>query len=158
MQVFEDRGQLGDKWREIRAGRQSVVFTNGCFDILHAGHVSYLEEARRLGDFLVLGLNSDDSIKRLKGPKRPIVPFADRAAVLAGLRSVDMVIGFNEDTPYQLIQQIQPNILVKGGDWKPEQIVGSDIVQKAGGTVRSLSFKPGSSTTDIISVVLERYT
>lgn len=134
-----------------------MVFTNGCFDILHAGHVLYLEEARSLGDFLVLGLNGDASVGRLKGPTRPIVPFADRATVLSGLRAVDLVIGFEEDTPYNLIAAIEPDLLVKGGDWSPEQIVGSDLVLAAGGEVRSLSFKPGSSTTNIVERVLERH-
>ena len=138
-------------------GEEKIVFTNGCFDILHAGHVAYLEEARNLGDGLVLGLNSDASIGRLKGPNRPVVPFQDRAAVLAGLRSVDVIIGFEEDTPLRLIEALTPDILVKGGDWQPHEIVGSEWVLSHGGQVRSLQFKPGSSTTNIVETILARY-
>jgi len=149
-----------EEWQARKGQRHlkgEVVFTNGCFDILHAGHVAYLEEARSLGDCLVLGLNSDASIGRIKGPQRPIVPFRDRARVLAGLRSIDVVIGFEEDTPLQLIEAVSPNILVKGGDWQPHEIVGSEWVLSKGGQVRSLQFKPGSSTTNIVETILARY-
>jgi D-beta-D-heptose 7-phosphate kinase/D-beta-D-heptose 1-phosphate adenosyltransferase len=155
--IFANRDSLRETWREIRPKSGRVVFTNGCFDILHAGHVAYLEEARALGDFLVLGLNSDASISRLKGPKRPINNFADRALVLAGLRTIDLVVGFEEDTPYDLIAAVEPDLLVKGGDWRPDQIVGSDLVLARGGEVRSLSFKEGNSTTSIVDTVVERY-
>lgn len=128
-----------------------IVFTNGCFDILHAGHVLYLEEAASLGDILVLGLNSDASITRLKGPQRPVNHQWQRSVVLAALSSVSFVIVFDEDTPYELIKNIQPDVLVKGGDWQPEQIVGADIVLQRGGIVRSLQFTEGESTTNIIN-------
>jgi len=131
-----------------------VVFTNGCFDILHSGHVLYLNEARQLGTFLIVGLNSNSSVKRLKGHKRPINPEVDRAIVLAGLASVDAVVIFDEETPYELIAQIQPDVLVKGGDWDVSQIVGYDIVMKKKGVVRSLMFKEGMSTTSIIDKIL----
>jgi len=136
---------------------KKVVFTNGCFDLLHAGHVTYLKEARALGDFLILGLNSDSSIKRLKGQLRPIVSEMDRALVLSELKSVDAVILFEDDTPYELIRALEPDVLVKGGDWKPEQIVGSDIVLNKGGIVTSLSFLKDHSTTDLIDVIRARY-
>lgn len=155
--IYRDRSALVPDWPKLRPQSGKVVFTNGCFDILHAGHVQYLEEARALGDFLLLGLNSDASISRLKGPKRPINSFADRALVLAGLRAIDLVVGFEEDTPYELIKAVAPDLLVKGGDWRPDQIVGSDLVLAAGGEVRSLSFKEGSSTTSIVDTVVERY-
>ena len=129
---------------------QKVVFTNGCFDILHSGHVLYLEEAKSLGDILVVGLNSDESVRRLKGNERPINSEHERAIVLSGLSFVDYVIVFNEDTPYELIKTIQPDILVKGGDWAVESIVGYDIVLRKGGVVKSLLFKEGVSTTSII--------
>jgi rfaE bifunctional protein nucleotidyltransferase chain/domain len=132
---------------------QKIVFTNGCFDILHSGHVIYLSEARALGDLLILGLNSDSSVKRLKGPDRPINCENDRSIVLSALSSVDFVILFDTDTPFELIEQIIPDILVKGGDWTVDQIVGSDIVLKNGGEVRSLSFVEGKSTTNIISKI-----
>ncbi|MDC1173853.1 D-glycero-beta-D-manno-heptose 1-phosphate adenylyltransferase [Bacteriovoracaceae bacterium] len=139
-----------EKFLEASKGK-TIVFTNGCFDILHSGHVQYLNEARALGDILVVGLNSDSSVKRLKGPERPINKELDRKFVLENLRSVSKVFIFDEDTPYELIKSISPNILVKGGDWKPDQIVGSDLVLKAGGEVKSLTFKDGYSTTNIIS-------
>lgn len=127
-----------------------IVFTNGCFDILHRGHVAYLNEARKKGDHLIIGLNSDESIRRLKGDGRPVNNQEDRKYILEGLRSVDEVLLFEEDTPYELIKKINPDILVKGGDWKVESIVGSDIVLKNGGRVESLSFIGGYSTTSII--------
>lgn len=129
-----------------------IVFTNGCFDLLHVGHIRYLQEAKSLGDFLFVGLNSDASVRRLKGPERPIQCQDDRAEILLALRCVDWVAIFDEDTPLELIQQVKPQILVKGGDWKPEQIVGSDFVLKNGGEVRSLGFSEGRSTTKIIEV------
>jgi D-beta-D-heptose 7-phosphate kinase/D-beta-D-heptose 1-phosphate adenosyltransferase len=130
---------------------QTTVFTNGCFDILHSGHVLYLEEAKALGDILIVGLNSDESVRRLKGEARPINSQDDRAIVLAGLASVDYVIIFEEDTPYNLIKAIQPDILVKGGDWQVKDIVGHDIVLNKGGIVKSLSFIEGKSTTHTLS-------
>jgi len=135
---------------------QKIVFTNGCFDILHAGHVLYLQEAKALGDILIVGLNSDNSVKRLKGDSRPINNEKDRAIVLSGLASVDYVIIFEEDTPYNLIAQIQPDVLVKGGDWAPESIIGYDIVMKKGGEVRSLVFVEGKSTTEIIEKITHK--
>lgn len=140
-------------WQEIpviKAAGRSIVFTNGCFDIIHAGHVQYLEQAKQLGEILVVGLNSDASVKRLKGSPRPINSEEDRALVLSALQSVDYVIIFEEDTPYELIEAIQPDVLVKGGDWKEADIVGSDIVKAKGGRVISLPFREGLSTTNII--------
>ncbi len=134
-----------------------VVFTNGCFDLLHAGHVAYLQEAASLGDYLVVGLNSDASIKRLKGDLRPIVPENERKLVLQALACVDKVVIFAEDTPLQLIQKIKPDVLVKGGDWAPEQIVGSEFVLARGGQVRSLRFVEGLSSTNIIEKILQVY-
>jgi D-beta-D-heptose 7-phosphate kinase/D-beta-D-heptose 1-phosphate adenosyltransferase len=134
---------------EWRLQGEKIVFTNGCFDLLHIGHVLYLEEAKALGSKLVVGMNSDASVRRLKGKNRPIKDTYDRAHVLAALSSVDMVIVFEEDNPATLIAQIIPDVLVKGGDWQPFQIVGSDTVLTAGGIVRSLSFVEGYSTTQI---------
>lgn len=129
---------------------KKVVFTNGCFDILHSGHVAYLNEAKAQGDFLIVGLNSDESVKRLKGPERPINKELDRKYVLENLKSVDCVQIFEEDTPLEIIKKINPNLLVKGGDWKIEQIVGSEFVLSNGGEVKSLTFKDGYSTSKII--------
>lgn len=133
---------------------KKIVFTNGCFDILHAGHVTYLNEARSLGDLLIIGLNSDASITRLKGETRPILSEAERKFILENLKAVDFVEIFNNDTPLELIKVVQPNILVKGGDWKIDQIVGSDIVLESGGEVKSLSFVEGMSTTNVIEKIL----
>ncbi len=129
---------------------KKIVFTNGCFDLLHIGHVRYLQQAKSLGDCLVVGLNSDDSVKRLKGPTRPIQNENDRAEILAALSCVNFTILFTEDTPLNLIKKVKPQILVKGGDWKIEQIVGSDFVLAQGGEVKSLQFVEGKSTTKII--------
>lgn len=142
-------------FEKIKEGKK-VVFTNGCFDILHRGHISYLNEAKSLGDILVIGLNSDKSVKRLKGENRPINNELDRTFMLENLKSVDYVFVFEEDTPYELIKKIQPNILVKGGDWKPEQIVGHDIVSSLGGKTLSLNFEDGYSTTKLIQKVQGR--
>jgi len=133
-----------------------IVFTNGCFDILHAGHVAYLAQARSLGDCLILGLNADGSVARLKGPARPVNGQLSRAAVLAGLESIDYISIFEEDTPYNLIARVKPDILVKGGDWKVRDIVGADIVEASGGRVLSLPFKDGHSTTAIIERLKEK--
>ncbi|EQC44858.1 bifunctional protein RfaE, domain II [Bacteriovorax sp. BSW11_IV] len=132
---------------------KKVVFTNGCFDILHSGHVLYLNEAKKQGDVLFLGLNSDNSVRRLKGENRPINKEEDRKYVLENLKAVDFVEIFEEDTPYNLINDVQPDVLVKGGDWAVESIVGHDIVLAKGGEVKSLIFKDGYSTSGIIKSV-----
>jgi len=136
--------------KNLRKQNKKIVFTNGCFDIIHAGHVQYLQEAKALGDILIIGLNSDASVKRLKGAERPVNNQNDRAIVLSALKSVDYIVVFDEDTPYDLIKQIKPDILVKGGDWPENKIVGHDIVKANGGIVKSLSFRPGNSSTSII--------
>lgn len=133
-----------------------IVFTNGCFDILHVGHTRYLRDARALGDVLVVGINADASVKRLKGPERPIQNEDDRAEILASLASVDFVVRFDEDTPLALIEAIAPDVLVKGGDWPVEKIVGSNFVLARGGDVRSLPFHPGKSTTSLIERIDQR--
>lgn len=136
--------------KKYKAQNKKIVFTNGCFDLLHIGHVRYLKAAAELGDVLIVGINTDSSIKRLKGPSRPIQNENDRAEILASLESVTHTILFSEDTPLNLISSILPNVLVKGGDWKPDQIVGSDVVLKNGGEVKSLLFIDGKSTTSLI--------
>ncbi len=142
-----------EKFSKDRKGKK-VVFTNGCFDILHRGHISYLNEAKSLGDLLVIGINTDKSVKRLKGEDRPVNNEDDRAFMLNNLKAVDYVFFFEEnDNPYTLIQEIQPDILVKGGDWKVEDIVGHDIVTAKGGEVKSLRFENGYSTTGLINKV-----
>ena len=130
---------------------QKIVFTNGCFDILHIGHARYLYRARELGDFLIVAVNSDRSVKAIKGPERPIINENERAEMLAALGCVDMTVIFDEDTPYEVIKLLVPDVLVKGGDWKEVDIVGADIVREAGGDVKSIAFVEGSSTTNIIN-------
>lgn len=140
----------------LRRQGKRIVFTNGCFDLIHPGHVRYLRAAKRLGDVLVVGLNSDASVRRLKGPGRPLVPQRDRCEVMAALEMVDYVTVFGEDTPYELIKQVQPDVLVKGGDWRPEDIVGADIVRARGGVVRSLRFTRGYSTTRLVERIVRK--
>jgi rfaE bifunctional protein nucleotidyltransferase chain/domain len=146
---------------ELRAGfretGKKLVFTNGCFDILHIGHVRYLRQVRSLGDALVVGVNSDRSVREIKGEPRPIVPELERAEVLAALSSVDFVFIFDDVTPKRVIDAIVPDVLVKGADWGLSEIVGRDTVEKAGGLVLNVPLVEGSSTTEIIRKVLERF-
>ena len=137
--------------KEASAQGKKIVFTNGCFDILHAGHVKYLAEAKKLGDLLIVGLNSDSSVGRLKGPERPVNHEEDRAVVLSALKSVDYVTVFSEETPLELIRLLQPDVLVKGGDYTIDRIVGADLVQAKGGDVVTIPFVEGKSTTNILN-------
>jgi rfaE bifunctional protein nucleotidyltransferase chain/domain len=141
---------------EIRTGGGKIVFTNGVFDLLHPGHVRYLQAARRLGDALVVGLNSDRSVRANKGPERPITPEAERAEVVMALECVDAVAIFDEETPAEIIKRIQPDVLVKGADWGPDNIVGRDMVEARGGVVVRMELAPGYSTTDLIRRVTSR--
>lgn len=136
---------------ELQQNGRKIVFTNGCFDILHSGHVTYLNESKKQGDYLVVGLNSDNSVKRLKGESRPINNENDRAIVLTGLKSVDFVCIFDEETPKDMIEAISPNVLTKGGDYIIENIVGADFVINKGGKVVVINFVEGKSTTNIIN-------
>ena len=146
------------RWREeMREQNRIVVFTNGCFDILHAGHVALLETARSFGDALVVGMNSDESVQRLKGVNRPVVGQQDRATVLAALRSVDKVVVFEQDTPFELIETLLPDVLVKGGDWTPDNVVGRDVVEANGGRVEIVPLVENRSTTNVIDEVIKRY-
>ncbi|MCX6145497.1 MAG: D-glycero-beta-D-manno-heptose 1-phosphate adenylyltransferase [Ignavibacteriales bacterium] len=149
------RNNLIEIRQQLRKTGKSVVFTNGCFDILHRGHVDYLSKARALGDILIVGVNTDASVKRLKGANRPIVQEDDRAAVLAALAVVDYVCLFDEETPYELIRALVPDILVKGADWSVGDIVGKDIVEAAGGAVHTIEFLPNRSTTNIIQKIVQ---
>jgi rfaE bifunctional protein nucleotidyltransferase chain/domain len=145
-----DSEQLKAALQTYRKENKKIVFTNGCFDLLHIGHVRYLEQAKSLGDILIVGINTDASVQVLKGPTRPIQNENDRAEILASLKSVDHTVLFGEQTPLNLIKEIKPDLLVKGGDWKIDQIVGSDFVLSHGGQVQSLQFITGKSTTSII--------
>ncbi len=137
----------------LRAEAKRIVFTNGVFDILHAGHVMYLDQARAMGDVLVLGLNADESVRRLKGPERPVNTEADRAVVVAALRSVDHVVIFGDDTPLAIIETLLPDVLVKGGDYTRDTIVGADVVESNGGTVCTIPLLEGRSTSSVINRV-----
>lgn len=141
----------------LRKKGKKVVFTNGCFDILHVGHVRYLKEAKGYGGILIVAVNSDSSVKTIKGAKRPIVSQSERAEVVAALEMVDYVTMFDEDTPYNVIKKLQPDVLIKGGDWTTDKIVGRDIVEARGGKVIAIPFIEGASTTGIVERVLERY-
>lgn len=155
--------KTGDKIKDLEHAKEQVqqwktqgkkiAFTNGCFDLLHLGHVDYLEKARALGDKLILGLNSDSSVSRFKGQNRPIQNQNSRARVLAALQFVDLVVFFNEDTPLNLITEIQPDILVKGSDYLAENIVGADVVKRNGGVVKTIDFIPGYSTSKIVEKI-----
>jgi D-beta-D-heptose 7-phosphate kinase/D-beta-D-heptose 1-phosphate adenosyltransferase len=144
-----------DLLAELRSLRKNnkIVFTNGCFDLLHVGHIRYLAEAKSLGDILIVGMNTDASVRRLKGEERPLQQEEDRAEILAALGAVDFVCLFDEETPKELIEAVHPNVLVKGGDWRPDQIVGSDFVLSNGGIVKSLSFVDGRSTSALVEKI-----
>ncbi|MGA9769059.1 MAG: D-glycero-beta-D-manno-heptose 1-phosphate adenylyltransferase [Blastocatellia bacterium] len=150
MSKILDKSSLIEERERLRIEGKLLVFTNGCFDLLHPGHVRYLSAARALGDALVVALNSDCSVRALKGAGRPILNEAERAEVMAALEAVDYVIIFDEETPRELISDLLPDVLVKGGDWAVDQIVGREEVERAGGKILSLPFVEGSSTTDII--------
>lgn len=137
----------------LRRDSKKVVFTNGCFDILHRGHIEYLHSAKAMGDVLVVGVNTDASVRILKGPNRPVVAEEDRALVLAALADVDFVTLFAEETPIELIRAIVPDVLVKGADWKVDEVVGKEVVEAAGGVVKTISYIPNQSTTGILAKI-----
>jgi len=141
----------------LKTKGKRVVFTNGCFDLLHIGHVRYLEKAKALGDVLVVGVNSDSSVRKLKGRRRPIQPEQDRAEILSALGCVDYVALFNEIDPLKLITALKPDVLVKGGDWTKEQTVGKEVVERSGGEVVILPFVKGASTSNLIETILKKY-
>jgi D-glycero-beta-D-manno-heptose 1-phosphate adenylyltransferase len=157
MKKIYDSDALKDRINELHRRESRIVFTNGCFDILHAGHVRYLSQARSYGEILVVGLNSDKSIKMIKGEKRPIIPEMQRAEVLAGLWCVDYVTFFHEPDPLILIEKLQPDILIKGADWAEDEIIGGKFVSALGGKVIRIQVVPGISTSDIIRKILKTY-
>lgn len=142
--------------KRIKNEGKRAVFTNGCFDILHRGHVEYLRKAKALGDILMVGVNTDSSVRRIKGPNRPVVEEDDRSYVLAALAAVDYVVLFDEDTPYELIRALVPDILVKGADWPVENVVGKDIVEAAGGSVQTIDLLPDRSTSGLLDRIRKR--
>ena len=156
-QKIRERKTLLRIIKDLKAKGKRIVFTNGCFDLLHIGHIRYLEEARALGDFLVVGVNSDSSVRKLKGPQRPVLPEEERAEILSGLGCVDYITLFDEIDPLQLITSLHPHILVKGGDWTKEQTVGKEVVERSGGEVVIIPFVKGASTSNLIKTILGRY-
>ena len=148
--IIEDRELLKSIVEELKRQNLKIVFTNGCFDIIHRGHIEYLNKAKKLGDVLIVGLNSDESVKRLKGPTRPINSAEDRAYLLAALEAVDFVVPFEDDTPYELIKMIKPDTLVKGGDYKGKEVVGAQF----SGELKLVEFVDGKSTTKTIQKIL----
>jgi D-beta-D-heptose 7-phosphate kinase/D-beta-D-heptose 1-phosphate adenosyltransferase len=151
--MIVDFNEIEKICNSLREQNKKIVFTNGCFDILHRGHIEYLTKAKEFGDVLIVGLNSDTSVKRLKGKDRPINSESDRARILDALKPVDYVVIFEEDTPLRLIQMVKPDVLVKGGDYKVEEIVGSEFVMSYGGKVEIIPFVEGKSTTKIIQKI-----
>ena len=158
MEKILSREKLKKEIDRLKAGGKKIVFTNGCFDILHVGHTRYLKEARKLGDVLVVALNSDASVRAIKGEKRPLVPEAERAEVLASLGAVDYVTIFHEETPLKVITLFQPDIIVKGGDWAEGKVVGRDAVRAWGGRVEIVPEIKGASTTNIVEKIRKNYT
>ena len=154
LRSLEEIKSIRNKFRDEK---KKVVFTNGCFDLIHAGHVDYLTKARELGDILLVGLNSDSSVRRIKGDKRPILQEEERAFIISSLKPVDYVVFFDEDTPAELIAEIIPDILVKGADWSIENIVGRDVVEANGGEVKTIRFVNNQSTSKIIKSILDKY-
>jgi len=152
--MIVQRKRLSSIVKKLKKSNKKIVFTNGCFDILHRGHIEYLKKAKKLGDILIIGLNSDISVRKIKGRLRPINKENDRAKVLDSLKYVDYVVTFNEKTPLNLIKKIKPDILVKGGDWKEKDVAGAGFVKKNNGIVKIIKFKKGYSTTGIINKIL----
>ena len=151
------RIEMAEVRKQLKNENKKVVFTNGCFDILHAGHVDYLAKAKATGDVLIVALNSDKSVRNIKGEKRPIVNEKERAFIMANLKPVDFVTFFDEDTPAEIINELIPDVLVKGADWDINKIIGKDTVESNGGEVKTIEFVNFQSTTNIIQTVLERY-
>lgn len=152
-----DRAEILKIRKELKGQNKKVVFTNGCFDILHPGHVDYLNEAKNCGDILIVALNSDESVTRIKGTNRPILKLEERAYIIGNLKAVDYVTYFEEGTPHEIITELIPDYLVKGEDWDIDKIVGREIVEQNGGKVKRIKFVSNRSTTDIINTIIERY-
>ncbi len=158
METIKTRSEIIEIRNKLRKQKRKVVFTNGCFDLIHSGHIDYLTKAKKLGDVLIVGINSDSSVRRIKGENRPIIAENERCIILSNLKPVDFVTLFDEDTPMELIEELKPDILVKGSDWKINEIVGREVVEKSGGSVKTIDFVSDQSTSKIINSILKRYT
>lgn len=157
MKSYLEREEILKIRNEFKKQNKKVVFTNGCFDILHPGHVDYLNKAKECGDVLIVALNSDDSVTRIKGKNRPVLSLEERSFIIGNLKAVDYVTYFEEDTPENIISELIPDFLVKGEDWNIDNIVGKDIVEANGGEVKTIKFITNRSTTDIINIIVERF-
>jgi rfaE bifunctional protein nucleotidyltransferase chain/domain len=157
MNNIKTRKEISELRKKFKEEKKKVVFTNGCFDLIHSGHVDYLVKAKALGDILILALNTDNSIKRIKGNKRPILNQKERSFIVANLKPVDYVTFFEEDTPAEIINELIPDILVKGEDWAIDKIVGREVVEKNGGEVRTINFVNDQSTSKIIQSIIDKY-
>jgi rfaE bifunctional protein nucleotidyltransferase chain/domain len=157
MNNIKTRKEISELRKKFKEEKKKVVFTNGCFDLIHSGHVDYLVKAKALGDILILALNTDNSIKRIKGNKRPILNQKERSFIVANLKPVDYVTFFEEDTPAEIINELIPDILVKGEDWAIDKIVGREVVEKNGGEVRTINFVNDQSTSKIIQLIIDKY-
>ena len=157
MKIVYSRDEIKSIREQLKKENKKVVFTNGCFDLIHSGHVDYLVKAREMGDVLILALNTDVSIKRIKGDKRPILKQDERAFIVSNLKPVDYVTFFNEDTPAEIIDYLIPDVLIKGADWAIDKIVGRETVEKNGGEVKTIQFVTNQSTTNIIETILSRF-
>jgi len=157
MEAVKTRSEILEIRNKLKKEKKKVVFTNGCFDLIHSGHVDYLTRAKKLGDILIVGINSDSSVRRIKGEKRPITPEKERSIIISNLKPVDFVTLFEEDTPAELIKELKPDVLVKGSDWQINEIVGRDVVEKSGGIVKTIDFVTDQSTSKIIDSILKRY-
>jgi len=157
MKAIKTLEEMKEIRQQLKDQNKKLVFTNGCFDIIHAGHVDYLSKAKALGDAMIVGLNSDVSVSRIKGSKRPILNQSERGFIISNLKPVDYVVLFDEDTPKQLIEELLPDILVKGADWEIENIVGKDTVLANGGEVKTIEFVDDQSTSKIIQIIVDRF-
>jgi rfaE bifunctional protein nucleotidyltransferase chain/domain len=157
MSNIKTREEIKKLRKQFKAENKKVVFTNGCFDLIHSGHVDYLVKAKEMGDILIVGLNSDSSVKRIKGNKRPILKQDERAFIVSNLKPVDYVTFFEEDTPAEIINELIPDVLVKGADWELDKIVGRDVVEANGGEVRTISFVNSQSTSQIIKTIINNF-
>ena len=157
MEAIKTRSEIIGIRNNLKKQKKKVVFTNGCFDLIHSGHIDYLAKAKKLGDVLIVGINSDSSVRRIKGEERPIISENERGIILSSLKPVDFVTLFDEDTPEELIKELKPDVLVKGSDWKMDEIVGRDVVENSGGSVQTIDFVTDQSTSKIINSILKRY-
>lgn len=155
--IFECNEELNKRISDLKKSGKKIVFTNGVFDLIHRGHIEYLTQAKNFGDILIVGMNSDSSVRKIKGDKRPVIKQTDRAIVLSNLKPVDYVVIFDEETPLELIKKVVPDILIKGADWNEDEIVGADFIKQNGGSVHRIKYVENCSSTNIIDTVIKKF-